>query len=73
MRLERVASQALLTGIVVGVSLAFIPVMLLLKLVEGVYVVCSISQACLAQVWSGAPLKELGEGLGQRKEDGVRR
>ena len=53
--------------------MAFIPVMLLLKLVEGVYVVCSISHACLAQVWSGAPLKELGEGLAQRKADAVPR
>ncbi len=52
---ERFLLRLLLSGIVLGVSSAFAPFMLVLKALEGVYVTAQITAACLKQTWQEDP------------------
>ena len=48
---ERWPVQVMLTVFVLLVCAAFTPVMLALKVLEGLYVATRITRDCLAQVW----------------------
>jgi hypothetical protein len=55
MTAERFLLRVLLSAIVVGMGAFFMPMMVVLKLLEGVYVTAQITAACLRQTWTKDP------------------
>ena len=58
MKPERFIVRSCLTVIAVGMSLGFFPIMLLLKLLEGVYASWTINAEAVRQIWAAEGLKE---------------
>jgi len=56
---ERFIVRSCLTAIVVAISVAFFPFLLILKLAEGVHVGCQITASSVRQVWQARGIPEL--------------
>ncbi len=73
--LERIAVRSCLTLIVLAVSAAFFPFLLLLKLAEGVLVAYKITESSVTQVWAARGIPDLDptpwapSWLGKRPKD----
>lgn len=52
MNIDKWYVRLFLTVIVLSVSAVFAPMLVVLKLLEGVYVSCKIASDCIAQVWA---------------------
>jgi hypothetical protein len=70
---ERFFVRLTLSVIVVAISVASMPFMLILKLVEGVYVTINLGRESLRQAWAakGIPEFDKAAGVPKRRQDDV--